>query len=267
MRPAPRAPYGRRVQESRQRIGIDVGGSGVKAALVDLTTGAVRGRERVATPQPATPEAVAATVGATIAHLDGANGIGCTLPSVVTAGVVRTAAHLDASWVGVDAHELLTRATGRPCTVLNDADSAGLAETRFGAARDEEGLTLMVTLGTGVGTAVLHGGLLVPNSELGHLDIDGQNADEWVSAATRVAQDLSWKQWAKRLNRYLSRLQELLWPDLIVLGGGIVKRADRFFDRIDPGCEVRIAQLGNDAGIVGAALAAADPSLAQDDAA
>jgi polyphosphate glucokinase len=238
-------------------IGVDVGGSGIKAALVDLSTGSANGRIRVETPQPATPEAVSATVATLVEQLDGDGPIGCTLPSVVVGGTVRTAAHIDPSWIGTHAAAVIGRATGRPCTVLNDADAAGIAEARFGAARDRRGVVLLVTVGTGVGTALLNDGVLVANSELGHIEINGKIADGWVSDAKRTEKQLTWPQWAERLDAYLGQLHAVLWPELIVIGGGIVKHAEKFLDSIDPGCEVRVAELGNLAGIVGAALAAA----------
>ncbi len=237
-------------------VGVDVGGSGVKAALVDLTEGQATGRVRVETPQPATPDAIASTVAGLVRKFDSDGAIGCTLPAVVTNGVVHTSAHIDPTWVGAPAATLLSRATDRPCVVLNDADAAGMAEARFGAARDRRGVVVMVTIGTGVGTAVLNDGVLVPNSELGHIFVNRHLADAWVSDATRTALTLSWKRWARRLDRYLTQLHAILWPELIVIGGGIVKHADRFLDRVDPGCEVSIAELGNLAGIVGAAVAA-----------
>lgn len=238
-------------------IGVDVGGSGIKAALVDLSTGTATGRIRVVTPQPATPEAVSDTVATLVGQLDTEGPIGCTLPAVVVGGTVRTAAHIDDAWIGTHAAAVIGRATGRLCTVLNDADAAGVAEARFGAARDRRGVVIMVTVGTGVGTALLNDGVLVANSELGHIEVNGKIADTWVSDAKRDEKHLSWKQWAERLDVYLKHLHSVLWPELIVIGGGVAKRADQFIDSLDPGCEVRVAELGNLAGIVGAALTAA----------
>ncbi len=238
-------------------IGVDVGGSGIKAALVDLSTGTATGRIRVVTPQPATPEAVSDTVATLVGQLDTEGPIGCTLPAVVVGGTVRTAAHIDDAWIGTHAAAVIGRATGRQCTVLNDADAAGVAEARFGAARDRRGVVIMVTVGTGVGTALLNDGVLVANSELGHIEVNGKIADTWVSDAKRDEKHLSWKQWAERLDVYLKHLHSVLWPELIVIGGGVAKRADQFIDSLDPGCEVRVAELGNLAGIVGAALTAA----------
>jgi polyphosphate glucokinase len=239
-------------------VGVDVGGTGVKAAYVDRSTGQASGRIRVETPQPATPDAIAKTVAALISEFDASGPIGCTLPAVVSQGVVRTASHIDRAWIGTNGAELLSRATGRDCVVLNDADAAGVAEARFGAAKDRSGVVVVVTIGTGVGSALLVNGALVPNSELGHLYVEEHLADTWVSDAARTKEDLTWKHWASRFERYLQRLQDVIWPELVVVGGGIVKFADKFLDRIDVDCEVRIAALGNLAGIVGAAVVASD---------
>ena len=241
-------------------IGVDVGGSGIKAALVDLRTGTATGRIRLVTPQPATPDAVSATVAEVVGRLDADGPIGCTLPAVVVGGTVRTAAHIDEGWIGTHAAAVIGKATGRRCTVLNDADAAGVAEARFGVARDRRGVVLMVTVGTGIGTALLNDGVLVPNSELGHLEVNGKVADTWASDAKRDAKHLTWGQWAERFDKYLTQLHAVLWPELIVIGGGVVKKADQFIDELDPGCEVQVAELGNLAGIVGAALTAASPA-------
>ncbi len=237
-------------------IGVDVGGSGIKAALVDISTGRASSRIRLVTPQPATPDAIAASVATLVEQLRVDGPIGCTLPAVVVGGTVRTAAHIDEAWIGAHAAHLIGRATGRHCAVLNDADAAGIAEARFGAAHERRGVVLVVTVGTGIGTALLYDGVLIPNSELGHLEVRGKVADIWASDARRMQKHLSWKQWADRLDGYLSHLHSVLWPELIVIGGGVAKHADQFVDLLDPGCEVRVAELGNLAGIVGAALAA-----------
>ncbi len=240
----------------RRLIGVDVGGTGVKAAAVDLDNGIAHGRIRVETPHPATPTAIADAIAQLVREFPGHDTIGCTMPAVVLNGTVRTAAHIDKSWIGTNAANVIAHAVDRPCVVLNDADAAGVAEARFGAARHHRGVVVLVTIGTGVGTALLNDGALVPNAELGHLEVEGKVADEWVSDSTRVDKNLSWKRWTRRLERYLTALHAAVWPELIVIGGGIVKHADQFLDRLDPGCEVRIAELGNLAGIVGAALAA-----------
>jgi polyphosphate glucokinase len=239
-------------------VGVDVGGSGIKAALVDRISGEATGRIRLETPQPATPDAVAATVASLTGQLDATGPIGCTLPAVVTNGVVRTAAHIDQAWIGTNGATLLSRAIGRNCVVLNDADAAGLAEARFGAARGRTGVVVVVTIGTGVGSAFLSAGSLVPNSELGHVYVGDHVADTWVSDAARTREELSWKHWSSRFERYLQHLHEIVWPELIVVGGGIVKFADKFMERLDVDFEVRIAALGNLAGIVGAAIAAGE---------
>jgi polyphosphate glucokinase len=205
---------------------------------------------------------VSETVANVVGQLDADGPIGCTLPAVVVGGTVRTAAHIDPTWIGTHAAAVIGRATGRQCTVLNDADAAGIAEARFGAAHDRRGVVLLVTVGTGVGTALLNDGKIVANSELGHLEVNGKIADTWTSDAKREEKNLSWEQWAERLDTYLTKLHAVLWPELIVLGGGVVKHADKFIDNLDPGCEVRVAELGNLAGIVGAALAAATPTEA-----
>jgi polyphosphate glucokinase len=248
-------------------LGVDVGGTGVKAAPVDLATGTSGARERVLTPHPATPAAVAAAVVQVASAFDVDGPVGCTMPAVVTRGIVRTASNIDHSWIGTDAHAVFGDALSRPVVVVNDADAAGVAEMRFGAARDVTGVVMMVTLGTGVGTALFVDGTLVPNTELGHLEVNGKVADSWASVVNKEAHDLSWKAWAKRVDTFLTHLHALMRPDLIVLGGGIVKHSDKFLDRIDPGCEVRVAALGNNAGIVGAAHVAStlvEPDLVKE---
>jgi len=237
-------------------VGVDVGGSGVKAALVDVTSGKATGRIRVETPQPATPAAIASSIADLVQQFTVRGPIGCTIPAVVSAGIVRTATHIDESWIGTHGASVVSRATDRPCVLLNDADAAGLAEARFGVARDQPGVVVMITIGTGVGTALLNDGHLVPNAELGHIHVEGHLADGWVSDAARTNETLSWSHYARRLDRYLAQVHQITWPELIVIGGGIVKHADKFLDQIETKCEVRIAQLGNLAGIVGAALAA-----------
>lgn len=249
---------------ANELVGVDVGGSGIKAAVVDVTTGQATGRIRVPTPQPPTPDAIVSTVADLVHQLPATGAIGCTMPTVVAEGVVLTATNIDTTWIGTHAETVISAAAGRPCVVLNDADAAGLAEARFGAARGRHGLVVMVTIGTGVGTALINNGVLIANSELGHIFVDDHLVDTWVSDATREAETLPWKKWAQRLERYLVQLHEIMWPELIVIGGGIVKHADKFIDRIDADCEVSIAELGNLAGIVGAALAASEhvPAIA-----
>lgn len=238
-------------------LGIDIGGSGIKGAPVDLNQGVLAAeRLRIATPQPATPDAVADTVGRIIRHFNWTGPVGCGLPSVVQNGVARTAANIDSSWIGTDVRALLSQRTGCPVTVINDADAAGIAEMRFGAGRGRNGTILMVTVGTGLGTALFRDGTLVPNTELGHLLLNGKVAEKYASAATREDLGLSYETWAKRLDLYLHQLQSLFWPDLFILGGGISKKHEKFFPFLTIETEFLPAVLRNQAGIVGAALAA-----------
>ncbi|WP_428261344.1 polyphosphate--glucose phosphotransferase [Haliangium sp.] len=238
-------------------LGIDIGGSGIKGAPVDLNTGELTAeRHRIPTPHPATPEAVAEVVGAVAAHFSWSGPIGCGVPAAVQHGIARTAANIDKAWIGADVARLFTAASGCPTTVLNDADAAGLAEMNFGAGRGRDGVVIVITVGTGLGTAIFTDGVLVPNTELGHIEIDGRAAERRASDAARRRKDLSWKKWAKRFERYLQTLERLFWPDLVIIGGGASKKSDKFLPRIDIGAEVVPAQLLNQAGIVGAALAA-----------
>ena len=238
-------------------LGIDIGGSGIKGAPVDLNQGVLAAeRLRIATPQPATPDAVADTVGRIIRHFNWTGPVGCGLPSVVQNGVARTAANIDSSWIGTDVRTLLSQRTGCPVTVINDADAAGIAEIRFGAGRGRNGTILMVTVGTGLGTALFRNGTLVPNTELGHLLLNGKVAEKYASAAAREDLGLSYETWAKRLDLYLHQLQSLFWPNLFILGGGISKKHEKFFPFLTIDTEFLPAVLRNQAGIVGAALAA-----------
>lgn len=240
-------------------FGIDVGGSGIKGAPVDLSRGELTAeRHRVPTPDRAMPQAVAKVVGEVVAQFGWDGPIGCTFPAVVKDGYTCTAANVDKSWIGTDARGLLSKATGLPVTIVNDADAAGIAEMGYGAGQDRAGVVVMITLGTGLGSAVFLDGKLVPNSELGHIEIDGHDAESKASDRARQEEDLSWGKWAKRLSVYLRRLDALLWPDLIILGGGVSKKSSKFLPLLDVRCEVVPARLLNNAGIVGAALAARD---------
>ena len=241
-------------------FGVDVGGSGIKGAPVDLETGELLAeRVRIETPQPATPEAVLDTV-AQVLEQQGASGpLGITLPSVVVEGRALTAANIDDAWIGTDVVALLRERTGREAVVVNDADAAGLAEVRFGAARDVPGTVLVLTLGTGIGSALFRDGRLVPNTEFGHLELDGHEVEKRASDAARKAHDLSWDKWAKRLTAVLDHLELLVRPDLVVLGGGVSKKSEQWLHLLQSRVPVRPAGLLNDAGIVGAALLAADP--------
>lgn len=239
-------------------LGIDIGGSGIKGAVVDTGTGQlVTERLRVETPKPSTPEQVAETIAEIVRSFAWRRSVGCGFPGVVRDGQIFTAANVSKKWLHLKADDLFNRVTKRRFVIANDADLAGLAESRFGAGRGNRGFVLMLTLGTGVGSAFVHRGLLVPNTELGHLAIKGTTLDQWVSARARTTEHLSWKRWTKRLNRTLSVVHGILWPELIILGGGISRRHEKFFPYLDPPCPTVPAQLRNRAGIIGAAIAVA----------
>jgi polyphosphate glucokinase len=236
-------------------IGVDIGGTGIKGARVDLESGQLVGdRVRIETPQPATPTAVAAVVNQVIDRLGADGPVGLTLPAVVRGDIVHTASNIDRGWIGVNAVDLFGTATGRPVGAVNDADAAGLAEMRYGAGRGSTGVVIMITLGTGIGSSVFVDGSLVPNSELGHLPLHHAVAEDWAADSVRESEDLSWKQWSRRLQDYLELLERLLWPDLIIIGGGVSKKADKFLHLVDVNSAVVPAKLLNNAGIVGAAL-------------
>jgi polyphosphate glucokinase len=238
-------------------LGIDVGGSGIKGAVVDLATGSLRSdRLMVDTPSPATPPNVGEAVSALAGLLGWRGRAGCGLPGVVQQGTLLTAPHLDPSWIGFDARALLGEAVGGQVTILNDADAAGLAEMQFGAAAGRSGVVLLLTFGTGIGSALLVDGRLVPNTEFGHLELWGGPAEIRASANSRISDGLLWGEWAARVGEYLAHLERLLWPDLIVIGGGISRSHDEFIPLLHTRAPVVPALLRNDAGIVGAALAA-----------
>jgi polyphosphate glucokinase len=241
-------------------FGIDFGGTGIKGAPVDLASGEfAEERVRIPTPKPSTPEAVAAIFTDLLAQFPGSDApVGVTVPGVVTHGVVRSAANIDKSWIDADADRIFTQATGREVHVVNDADAAGLAEVRYGAARGERGLVIVTTLGTGIGSAMIHDGVLVPNSELGHLEIHGYDAETRAANSAREREDLSWPAWAKRLTTYYRTVEALFSPDLFVVGGGVSKHAEHFLPLIDIRTRLVTATLLNRAGVVGAALYAAE---------
>jgi len=236
-------------------IGVDIGGTGIKAAPVDLTTGSlIRERIRELTPHPATPDAVAEVVAEIVGRIGGSGPLGVTLPAVVQHGIARSAANIDAGWIDLDADALLSRVTGRSVGVVNDADAAGVAEMRFGAGRDQQGVTVMITLGTGIGSALFVDGVLVPNTEFGHLHLHGGDAEDYAAELVREREDLSWKAWAHRIEKYVHLLERLLSPDLIIIGGGVSKKSEKFLPHIDCRTPIVPAAMHNDAGIVGAAL-------------
>jgi polyphosphate glucokinase len=237
-------------------IGIDFGGSGIKAAPVDLSRGDfATERQRISTPQPATPDAVAAVMVELVGRFPEATGpVGVAIPGVVRSGVVHSAANIDKGWIDTDADALLTDRLGRDVHVVNDADAAGVAELRYGAAEGRSGLVILTTLGTGIGSALLYDGVLVPNSELGHLEIDGHVAESRAAASIKTNENLSWEEWAKRLTTYYRTLEKLFSPDLLVVGGGVSKDADKFLHLIEIDTEIIPATLRNRAGIIGAAV-------------
>ncbi len=238
-------------------LGIDVGGTGIKGAPVDIETGTlVAERYRLPTPEPSKPGAVAGVVAEIARHFDWQGPIGVGFPSVVLHGVTLSAANIHKKWIGTDAAALFTEATGCPVTVINDADAAGVAEMAFGAGRERKGVVMMITIGTGLGSALFIDGHLVPNTEMGHLEIRGKDAEARASDAARKARGFSWKRWAGFFDEYLNRLELLFSPDLFILGGGASKRFDRFAPYLTVRAEVVPAQLLNDAGMIGAAMAA-----------
>lgn len=243
-------------------LGIDIGGSGIKGAPVDLATGDfLKERKKILTPEHSTPDTVAAIVREIAEYFPEASKapVGVTFPGVVQQGVVRTSANLDKHWIGTDARVLFSEAVGRPVRVLNDADAAGVAESRRGAAKGVPGVVLVTTLGTGIGSALLVNGRLVPNTEFGHLEVDGHDAETRASAAAKNREGLSYEEWAtERLQRYYRVVEDLLWPNLIVVGGGVSRQGHRFLPLLDIRTPIVAAELRNTAGIVGAALAAAE---------
>ncbi|GAC58346.1 polyphosphate glucokinase [Gordonia hirsuta DSM 44140 = NBRC 16056] len=245
-------------------FGVDVGGTGVKGAIVDLRTGEFVGeRHRIATPQPATPEAIAATVTQIVEHFGWTGPVGATVPGVVKHGIVRSAANIDPAWIGVDVQDLFSTALGgRPVTVLNDADAAGLAELSYGGgARLTQGVVILLTLGTGIGSALLYNGTLVPNTEFGHIEVDGKIAEKRAAAKVRVDKGWSLEKWAKQLSKVLVSYERIFTPDLFIVGGGISRKSDRWIPFLTNEVPVVPAQLRNTAGIVGAALAVTDARL------
>lgn len=237
-------------------LGIDVGGTGIKAAIVDTTTGALASeRIRILTPHPATPEAVGITVKDLVDHHHWSGPVGIGFPAAIQHGIARTASNIDASFIGLPVADFFSAQTGCPVYIANDADVAGLAEMRFGAGKDVAGVVLIVTIGTGLGTALFSNGQLLPNSELGHLLLDnGFVAERYASEVVRIVKKLKWKAWGSRFNRYLTTMEHLFWPDLIILGGGASNKLHKFAPLITTQAPVVPASFLNQAGIVGAAL-------------
>ena len=251
-----------KIHKNGPLIGIDVGGTGIKGGIVDLKKGKLLGdRLRIPTPQPATPEAVAEVIAQIVEELSAredapamGSPVGVTFPGIIQHGVVRSAANVDKSWLDTDIDSLLTKRLDRPVEVINDADAAGLAEARYGAGEGVDGTVLVITLGTGIGSAFIFNGHLVPNAELGHLEVDGHDAETKASAVARERDGLSWGEYSVLLQRYLSHVEFLFSPELFIIGGGISKRSDEYFPHLNLRTRIVTAELKNDAGIVGAAL-------------
>jgi polyphosphate glucokinase len=239
-------------------FGVDVGGSGVKGGIVDLDTGQLIGeRFKLPTPQPATPDAVAKTIASVVGEFGWTGGLGVTYPGVVTNGVVRTAANVDKSWIGANAQEVIgAELGGQAVTVLNDADAAGLAEEKFGAGRDNSGVIVLLTFGTGIGSAVIHNGVLLPNTEFGHLEVDGKEAEHRAASSVKELKDWSYARWTEEVTKVLVVIENAIWPDLFIAGGGISRKADKWLPLLKNRTPVVAATLLNTAGIVGAAMAA-----------
>ncbi|MER5770704.1 polyphosphate--glucose phosphotransferase [Streptomyces sp. NPDC001985] len=241
-------------------FGVDIGGSGIKGAPVDLDRGDLaQERHKVLTPHPATPDAVADGVAEVVRNFGWSGPVGITFPGVVTGGVTRSAANVDKGWIDLDAAKLLSeRLDGAEVTLLNDADAAGVAEMTFGAGRGRGGTVMLLTLGTGIGSAVFIDGRLVPNTELGHLELHGREAEKHASTRAKEDEDLSWHHWAHRLQKYLAHVEMLFSPELFIIGGGVSRKADKFLPHLEGiRAEIVPAELQNNAGIVGAAMASA----------
>ena len=242
----------------RRAFGVDVGGSGIKGGIVDLATGLLIGeRIKLLTPQPATPSAVAKTIAEVVKGFGWTGPLGVTYPGVVTHGVVQTAANVDKSWIGTNARDVISaELNGQPVTILNDADAAGLAEQRYGAGKDQSGLVVLLTFGTGIGSAVIHNGTLIPNTELGHLEVGGKEAEQRAASSVKERNGWSYEKWAMQVTRVLVAIENAIWPDLFIAGGGISRKADKWVPLLQNRTPVVAARLQNTAGIVGAAMAA-----------
>ena len=238
-------------------LGVDVGGSGVKGAIVDLETGQLVGeRFRLETPQPATPKAVTQTVAEVVDHFGWTGPVGVTYPGVVVDGVVKTAANVDKSWIGTNVADLMSAALGnRKVTVLNDADAAGLAEACYGAGRNKSGLIVLLTFGTGIGSAVLYNGVLLPNTEFGHIEVGGKEAEHRAASSVKERKEWNYQRWTEEVTKVLVAIENAIWPDLFIAGGGISRKADRWIPMLRNRTPVVGAELQNEAGIVGAAMA------------
>lgn len=241
----------------RKILGVDIGGSGIKGYPVNTKDGSMLApRHRIPTPSPPTPDNIAQTLGQIVKHFKWKGPIGCGFPGVIQNGFARTAANLHDAWVDANVNKLFTKTTGLPVTVINDADAAGLAEMKFGAGQGHRGVVLLLTVGTGIGVVMFVNGRLVPNLELGHIEMKGMDAEKYCSDAVRKSENLNWEDWAKRFDEYLHIIEDLVWPDLIILGGGASKKGEQFLQHLTVRTKVVPAELLNNAGIVGVALAA-----------
>ncbi len=235
-------------------FGIDIGGTGMKAAPVDLDTGELAApRFRIDTPKPSTPENMAIIAKALVDHHEWTGPVGICMPTVVAHGIVHSAANIDKSWIDVDADKLFTEAIGAPVSVMNDADAAGAAEMTWGVGTGRHGVVICLTFGTGIGSGLFNDGVLVPNTELGHLELNGYDAEVRAAASARSRDDITWQEWGDRVDNYLKHVVMLFSPELLILGGGASKSPDKWVDRLNPGCEVAVAKMANNAGIAGAA--------------
>src|ERR1700757_1585517 len=242
----------------RQSFGIDVGGSGIKGGIVDMDTGQLIGdRCKLLTPQPATPAAVAKTIAAVVNEFGWKGPLGVTYPGVVTHGIVHTAANVAKAWIGTNARDIIgAELNGQEVTVLNDADAAGLAEERYGAGKGHSGLVVLLTFGTGIGSAVIHNGTLIPNTEFGHLEVGGKEAEQRAASSVKGRNHRTYEKWTKQVTRVLVAIENAIWPDLFIAGGGISRKADKWLHLLENRTPVVAAALQNTAGIVGAAMAA-----------
>ena len=243
-------------------LGIDIGGTGIKGAVVDTKKGElITERHRIPTPQPATPRAVIETVEQLVREFDWHGPVGCGFPAAIKHEIVKTASNIDASWIGLNAAAQIEKDTGCPTHLVNDVDAAGFAEMKFGAGRQENGTVIVVALGTGIGTAIFTNGVLLPNTELGQIKMNGLIAEHYAANSVRESEGLSWEVWGKRLNEYLNMVTDLFWPDRIILGGGVSKKFDHYREYIDVDTNIVPAQNRNNAGIIGAAIAAKKEGL------
>lgn len=245
--------------KNHQLLGVDIGGSGIKGAIVDLKAGAlITERHRINTPQPATPLAVARVVKELVTHFKWKGPVGCGFPAAINHGVARTASNISKKWIGTNAEKLFSKTTGLPFTVINDADAAAMAEMRFGSGKAKRGVTFLITIGTGIGTAIFLDGKLLPNTELGHIHLPGQVevAERYVSDAARKRDEITWEEWADRFDEYLNYIHNLFYPDRFIIGGGASKKFEKFKEHLTVPVPISACKLLNEAGIIGAAVAA-----------